>query len=73
MIVSLLIALLFFLQPDIPKYSKGYNPNTVTGGPADKDYISYTVSAPSGRGTALFSADGKNFVNTNVFKVYDAV
>jgi len=44
------------LQPEIPKYAKpiGGTP----GGLADRDYISYTVSAPSGRGTAVFSADG---------------
>jgi len=49
------------LQPEIPKYSKSYNHNaTTSGGNPDKDYISYTVSAPSGRGTALFSADGES-------------
>ena len=44
------------MQPEIPKYAKpiGGTP----GGLADRDYISYTVSAPSGRGTAVFSADG---------------
>ena len=35
------------LQPGIPKNSK-----------SPQDYISYTVSAPSGRATAMFSADG---------------
>ncbi|WAQ94028.1 CJ067-like protein [Mya arenaria] len=43
--------------PEIPKYSKPVNPGATPGGFADKDYISYTVSAPSGRGTAIFSAD----------------
>ncbi|XP_048237169.1 uncharacterized protein C10orf67, mitochondrial-like isoform X3 [Haliotis rufescens] len=36
--------------PDIPRSGKSQR-----GG--DKDYISYTVSAPSGRGTAMFSVD----------------
>lgn len=37
------------------------NVNTSAGGMGvfDKDYISYTVSAPSGRGTAMLSVDGK--------------
>ena len=35
---------------------KGTNP-----GATEKDYISYTVSAPSGRGTAMLSVDGKNW------------
>ena len=38
-------------------------PATITPGGGmgggEKDYISYTVSAPSGRGTALFSTDGR--------------
>ena len=37
------------------------NVNTSAGGMGmvDKDYISYTVSAPSGRGTAMLSVDGR--------------
>lgn len=50
---------MFISQPDIPKYARPVNPNATPGAPQEKDYISYTVSAPSGRGTAIFSADGK--------------
>ncbi|XP_071102638.1 uncharacterized protein C10orf67, mitochondrial-like [Haliotis cracherodii] len=39
--------------PDIPRSGKSQR----GGGAGDKDYISYTVSAPSGRGTAMFSVD----------------
>ncbi|XP_046580568.1 uncharacterized protein C10orf67, mitochondrial-like isoform X2 [Haliotis rubra] len=39
--------------PDIPRSGKSQR----GGGGGDKDYISYTVSAPSGRGTAMFSVD----------------
>ncbi|XP_069110689.1 uncharacterized protein C10orf67, mitochondrial-like isoform X2 [Argopecten irradians] len=42
--------------PDISKKTSGQVPN-VQGASADKDYISYTVSAPSGRGTAMMSVD----------------
>lgn len=58
----------FFLyfKPDIPKKpppntTPAMNVNTSAGGMGvfDKDYISYTVSAPSGRGTAMLSVDGK--------------
>ncbi|OWF51040.1 Uncharacterized protein C10orf67 [Mizuhopecten yessoensis] len=42
--------------PDIHKKTAGQTPN-VQGASADKDYISYTVSAPSGRGTAMMSVD----------------
>ncbi|XP_033761819.1 uncharacterized protein C10orf67, mitochondrial-like isoform X2 [Pecten maximus] len=42
--------------PDISKKTSGQTPN-VQGASADKDYISYTVSAPSGRGTAMMSVD----------------
>ena len=49
------------MQPDIPKYGKGtVTPGGGVGG-GEKDYISYTVSAPSGRGTALFSTDGIHY------------
>ena len=37
-------------QPDIPKRGESKSP---------ADFISYTVSAPSGRATALFSTEGK--------------
>lgn len=59
---------MFFLysKPDIPKKpppntTPAMNVNTSAGGMGvfDKDYISYTVSAPSGRGTAMLSVDGK--------------
>lgn len=50
--------------PDIPKKPQpnttpAMNVNTSAGGMGmvDKDYISYTVSAPSGRGTAMLSVD----------------
>nr|XP_034308658.1 uncharacterized protein C10orf67, mitochondrial isoform X9 [Crassostrea gigas] len=50
--------------PDIPKKpppntTPAMNVNTSAGGMGvfDKDYISYTVSAPSGRGTAMLSVD----------------
>lgn len=55
-----------YLKPDIPKKPQpnttpAMNVNTSAGGMGmvDKDYISYTVSAPSGRGTAMLSVDGK--------------
>ena len=58
-----------YLQPDIgrgrqqppPQPSQG-QPLNVGGVLGEKDYISYTVSAPSGRGTAMFSVDGKFYV-----------
>lgn len=40
--------------PEIPKSQKGPGTQPNQG---DKDYISYTVSAPSGRGTAMLSVD----------------
>ncbi|XP_048755763.2 uncharacterized protein C10orf67, mitochondrial-like isoform X4 [Ostrea edulis] len=50
--------------PDIPKKPQpsntpAINVNASAGGMGmpDKDYISYTVSAPSGRGTAMLSVD----------------
>ncbi|RUS72495.1 hypothetical protein EGW08_019749, partial [Elysia chlorotica] len=45
--------------PDIRRGSKQYN----TG--QDKDYISYTISAPSGRGTAMFSTDENQIMSDN--------
>ncbi|KAL4222964.1 hypothetical protein ACF0H5_019005 [Mactra antiquata] len=51
--------------PDIPKYARPMNPNATPGAPQEKDYISYTVSAPSGRGTALFSADENQIMSEN--------
>merc|ERR1719239_945102 len=41
--------------PDIRKGGHGH----------DRDYISYTVSAPSGRGTAVFSADENQIMSDN--------
>lgn len=52
---------MIFFQPEIPKYGKGMPSNPTPQGANEKDFISYTVSAPSGRGTALFSADGNTF------------
>ena len=46
-------------QPEIPKFVKGMPSNPTPQAVNEKDFISYTVSAPSGRGTTLFSADGK--------------
>ncbi|XP_067649451.1 uncharacterized protein C10orf67, mitochondrial-like isoform X2 [Haliotis asinina] len=44
--------------PDIPRSGKSQRGGAGGGGGGgDKDYISYTVSAPSGRGTAMFSVD----------------
>ncbi|XP_052248307.1 uncharacterized protein C10orf67, mitochondrial-like isoform X5 [Dreissena polymorpha] len=52
--------------PDIPKYGKSIPPPGVTPGALqEKDYISYTVSAPSGRGTALFSAEENQIMSEN--------
>ncbi|XP_053373303.1 uncharacterized protein C10orf67, mitochondrial-like isoform X6 [Mercenaria mercenaria] len=51
--------------PDIPKYARPVNPNATPGAPQEKDYISYTVSAPSGRGTAIFSADENQIMSEN--------
>ncbi|XP_060551764.1 uncharacterized protein C10orf67, mitochondrial-like isoform X1 [Ruditapes philippinarum] len=51
--------------PDIPKYAKPINPNATPGAPQEKDYISYTVSAPSGRGTAIFSTDENQIMSEN--------
>lgn len=51
--------------PGIPKYARPVNPNAPPGAPQEKDYISYTVSAPSGRGTALFSAEENQIMSEN--------
>ena len=53
-IFSFEVNIAFLLQPDIRRNSKGGAQGH------ERDYISYTVSAPSGRGTAMFSADGMN-------------
>ena len=55
-------------QPEIPKSvtvvksAKGGR-GGVPGGSGDKDFISYTVSVPSGRGSAVFSVDGEPVIN----------
>lgn len=51
--------------PEIPKYGKGMPSNPTPQGANEKDFISYTVSAPSGRGTALFSADENQIMSEN--------
>ncbi|KAL5007412.1 hypothetical protein ScPMuIL_016218 [Solemya velum] len=44
--------------PPLPDISKGVKPT-------ERDYISYTVSAPSGRGTGLFSVDENQVMSDN--------
>ena len=54
--------IIFALQPEIPKKPPGTTGQPLNPGGGvlgDKDYISYTVSAPSGRGTAMMSVDGR--------------
>jgi hypothetical protein len=46
-------------QPQAPPQPAPGQPLNVPGVLGEKDYISYTVSAPSGRGTAMFSVDGR--------------
>ena len=58
-----------FSQPEIPKFGKGMPSNPTPQGANEKDFISYTVSAPSGRGTAMFSADGR----LNAFRYHVSV
>ena len=45
------------IQPPAPPQPAPGQPLNVPGVLGEKDYISYTVSAPSGRGTAMFSVD----------------
>lgn len=47
---------ILIFQPNINKHNKKGDSDQ------DKDCISYTISAPSGRGTAMFSVDGQLFL-----------